>query len=80
MAEMRAFLHAAPPNVRVIGGTRFDTSAEIAPEWSCFGSFCFVLPRLEVLETGHCTVLACTLAWSAAATQRANGLGRYHTW
>lgn len=69
---MEAFLSAAAPRVRVLGGTRFDAAAAAAPEWAAFGSYCFLLPRLELLEASGCCLLCCTLAWreSVNASER----------
>ena len=61
--RMEAFLSSAAPRVRVLGGTRFDGAGAHAPEWAAFGSYCFLLPRLELLEAAGCCLLSCTLAW-----------------
>ena len=63
LRRMEAFLSAAAPRVRVLGGTRFDGTGAAAPEWAAFGSYCFLLPRLELLEASGCCLLSCTLAW-----------------
>ena len=63
LRRMEAFLSAAAPRVRVLGGTRFDGAGAPAPEWAAFGSYCFLLPRLELLEASGCCLLSCTLAW-----------------
>lgn len=60
---METFLSAANPRVRALGGTRFDGASQPAPEWQAFGSFCFMIPRLELLEAAGCCLLSCTLAW-----------------
>ncbi len=65
MASMQRFLKTDHPRVRVFGGSRFDPKSHPAPEWEEFGSYCFVLPRIEVLELSGCSMLACTLAWDA---------------
>ena len=44
MQGMQAFLSAANPRVRAMGGTRFDGASEPSPEWQAFGSFCFMIP------------------------------------
>lgn len=64
LGSMAPFLSEAAPRVRVLGGARFD-GREAAPshEWAPFGSYCFLLPRLELLEAAGCALLACTLAW-----------------
>ena len=50
--------------MRALGGARFDGArSAVAPEWSAFGSYCFLLPRLELLEAAGCCLLSCTLAW-----------------
>ena len=63
LRRMEAFLSAAAPRVRVLGGTRFDGAGAPASEWAAFGSYCFLLPRLELLEASGCCLLSCTLAW-----------------
>lgn len=63
MQGMEAFLSAANPRVRALGGTRFNGASQPSPEWQAFGSFCFMIPRLELLEAAGCCLLSCTLAW-----------------
>ncbi|DBA90082.1 TPA: hypothetical protein ACH3X1_003401 [Trebouxia sp. C0004] len=65
--EMSSFLSPDHPRLRVLGGTRFNTSQPPHPEWADFGSYCFMLPRLEMLEVSGCTVLSCNVAWHAQA-------------
>ena len=60
---MAAFLSLSHPRVRALGGTRFNEASQPSPEWSSFGSFCFMIPRLELLEAAGCCLLSCTLAW-----------------
>lgn len=60
---MEAFLSADSPRVRLLGGTRFDGSVPPSPEWASFGTYCFLLPRLELLEAAGCCLLSCTIAW-----------------
>lgn len=43
--EMANFLSTAHPRLRVLGGSRFNTSQTPATEWAEFGSYCFMLPR-----------------------------------
>ncbi len=66
LAAMEAFLSAASPRVRLLGGTRFDGCTAPSPEWAAFGSYCFLLPRLELLEAAGCCLLSCTVAWRPA--------------
>lgn len=68
LAGMQRLLSAEQPRIRVIGGARFNGSQAAAPEWAPFGRYAFVLPQLEFLEASECNLLACTLAWDAAAT------------
>ena len=35
-----------------------------------FGSFCFMIPRLELLEAAGCCLLSCTLAWKPSIGPR----------
>ena len=43
--EMSSFLSPIHPRLRVLGGTRFNTSQLPHAEWAEFGSYCFMLPR-----------------------------------
>ncbi|KAG7671813.1 putative Protein PHYLLO, chloroplastic [Nannochloris sp. 'desiccata'] len=83
MASMQRFLKTDHPRVRVFGGSRFDPKSHPAPEWEEFGSYCFVLPRIEVLELSGCSMIACTLAWDAASTpgnnKNMNSASTYNT-
>ena len=45
MREMRRFLRPSAPQVRVLGGARFDAAGQCGEEWREFGSHCFLLPR-----------------------------------
>jgi hypothetical protein len=63
MQCIEAFLSAANARVRALGGTRFNGASQPSPEWQPFGSFYFVIPRLEMLEAAACCLLSCTLAW-----------------
>lgn len=51
--------------VRAFGGGRFDPGGNVAAEWEVFGSFCFLIPRVEFVERGNVCVLACTIAWDS---------------
>lgn len=51
--------------VRAFGGGRFDPGGDVAAEWEAFGSFCFMIPRVEFVERGNVCVLACTIAWDS---------------
>lgn len=64
--EMNLFLSEAHPRVRIFGAARFDAEQSPSAEWASFGSYFFVLPRLEMLEAGNCHLLCCTLAWHSS--------------
>lgn len=66
--DMQRFLvgAAAWPRIRAFGGSRFHAEQAPSPEWREFGSYCFLIPRLEFLEASGCCILACTVAWDAA--------------
>ena len=49
--------------IKCFGGSRFDPGGRVDEEWESFGSFSYVIPRVEFVERGHGCVLACTLAW-----------------
>ena len=42
---------------------RFDGAKAPKPEWQAFGSYCFLLPLLEYLESADGCILSCTVAW-----------------
>jgi isochorismate synthase/2-succinyl-5-enolpyruvyl-6-hydroxy-3-cyclohexene-1-carboxylate synthase/2-succinyl-6-hydroxy-2,4-cyclohexadiene-1-carboxylate synthase/O-succinylbenzoate synthase len=63
VSSCRRFLSESSPAVRVLGGGRFDPQQAPAPEWASFGSYCFVLPQLEVTEADQVLLLAVTVAW-----------------
>ncbi|KAK9841086.1 hypothetical protein WJX84_008308 [Apatococcus fuscideae] len=66
MQDIQSFLNPASPRLRALGGGRFDQQQVPSPEWADFGSFIFMLPRLELMEAAGCSLLACTLAWGPA--------------
>ena len=72
-AEMQRFLPPASPRLRAFGGSRFNPGQQPAPEWREFGSYCFLIPRLELTEASGCHLLACTVAWDAAHSPEATG-------
>lgn len=76
-ADVQRFLSPASPRLRAFGGARFDPGAAPAPEWAEFGSYCFLIPRLELLEASGLHLLACTVAWDEgyAHSKRAAGDG-----
>jgi menaquinone-specific isochorismate synthase len=56
------------PSVRYYGGLRFDAAQPAATDrpdrrWAPFGTYRFVLPRFELIETGSTLRLVCTLVW-----------------
>ena len=55
IGAMHRFLRASGSSMKVLGGARFDADSAMAPEWEPFGSFCMVLPALELVRP--CTVL-----------------------
>eukprot|EP00798_Chlamydomonas_sp_ICE-L_P027190 gene27190-2434_t len=67
--SMNRFLSSSSERIRIIGGTRAHSHhgghLKAAEEWAGFGSYCFVLPLLEFLESSNSNLLACTLAWDA---------------
>lgn len=52
--------------IRCFGGSRFDPGGLVDEEWESFGSYSFLIPRIEFVERGHGCVLACTIAWDAS--------------
>ena len=63
MASCARFLCPSQPRVRVLGGTRFDPLQTPAAEWEQFGSFCFLLPQVELTESDQVLLLAVNIAW-----------------
>ena len=59
-------LEGARPSVRYYGGVRFDAAQPKAPNrpdsrWAPFGTYRFVLPRFELIESGDRRHLVCNL-------------------
>lgn len=54
-------LDEAEGDMRYFGGLRFSASGERAEEWDVFGTYRFVLPRVEVLRRQGSSVLAVNL-------------------
>ena len=65
MGDIREKTDDAHSRLRAFGGSRFDPGGVVGEEWEAFGSFCFLLPRVEFVEKGNGCVLACTLAWDS---------------
>jgi isochorismate synthase/2-succinyl-5-enolpyruvyl-6-hydroxy-3-cyclohexene-1-carboxylate synthase/2-succinyl-6-hydroxy-2,4-cyclohexadiene-1-carboxylate synthase/O-succinylbenzoate synthase len=65
MADIREKTDDVYSRLRAFGGSRFDPGGVVGEEWEPFGSFCFLLPRVEFVEKGNGCVLACTLAWDS---------------
>lgn len=47
---MQRFMHASGSDMKVLGGARFDSKSGVSSEWEAFGSFCMVLPALELVR------------------------------
>jgi len=59
-------LDAAPPDARYVGGLRFDAPQPPPDEnptglWTSFGTYRFVLPRVELIDRADRQILACNL-------------------
>ncbi|KAK9847737.1 hypothetical protein WJX84_001736 [Apatococcus fuscideae] len=63
MQDIQSFLDPSSPRLRALGGGRFDQRQSPSREWAEFGSYIFMLPRLELMEAAGCSLLSCTLAW-----------------
>jgi len=68
-------LDGAAPGVRYFGGLRFDApqshSADVATgPWQAFGTYRFVLPRVELIDWPDRQVLACNLVLPRDADRR----------
>ena len=63
MCEMRRFLRPSAPQVRVLGGARFDAAGRCGDEWREFGSHCFLLPRRATSFMAANMQLRCVLIW-----------------
>ncbi|XP_055831177.1 isochorismate synthase, chloroplastic isoform X3 [Solanum dulcamara] len=65
---IRRFLSKKCPLIRAYGAIRFDATANIASEWSAFGSFYFMVPQVEFDELEGSSIIAATIAWDNAAS------------
>ncbi|CAN4099357.1 unnamed protein product [Withania somnifera] len=65
---IRRFLSKKCPLIRAYGAIRFDATANIASEWSAFGSFYFMVPQVEFDELEGSSIIAATVAWDNAAS------------
>ncbi|KAH0662943.1 hypothetical protein KY290_030232 [Solanum tuberosum] len=65
---IRRFLSKKCPLIRAYGAIRFDATADIASEWSAFGSFYFMVPQVEFDELEGSSIIAATIAWDNAAS------------
>ncbi|GMH33012.1 hypothetical protein BSKO_00846 [Bryopsis sp. KO-2023] len=74
-AGMSRFLSRDLPQMRLLGGTRFDCTREIAEEWAPFGSYLFLLPALELAETPDGMCMSCTLAWDGSKSPQNSPMG-----
>jgi menaquinone-specific isochorismate synthase len=63
-------LQAAAPGVRYYGGARFDAGATPEAPWVPFGTYRFVVPRVEVVRTPEATHLVCNLVLPRDHDQR----------
>jgi len=64
--RLAARLDAAPADVRYFGGLRFDAPQPHPDEtsagpWTSFGTYRFVLPRVELVDRADRQILACNL-------------------
>lgn len=50
IGAMYRFLRASGSSMKVLGGARFDSDSAVAPEWEPYGSFCMILPALELVR------------------------------
>ncbi|XP_059299923.1 isochorismate synthase, chloroplastic isoform X1 [Lycium ferocissimum] len=66
--SIRRFLSKKCPLIRAYGAIRFDATANIASEWSAFGSFYFMVPQVEFDELEGSSIIAATIAWDNAAS------------
>ncbi|KAK4374548.1 hypothetical protein RND71_005225 [Anisodus tanguticus] len=66
--SIRRFLSKKCPLIRAYGAIRFDATANIASEWSAFGSFYFMVPQVEFDEFEGSSIIAATIAWDNAAS------------
>lgn len=71
VSDMQRWTSAEQPRVKVLGGTRFNPQQQPDAEWRQFGSFCFVLPLVELMECATDGLLACTVAWDGSAAAAA---------
>ncbi|XP_022932306.1 isochorismate synthase 2, chloroplastic-like isoform X3 [Cucurbita moschata] len=67
-ASIKRLLSKKCPLIRAYGGIRFDSRANISPEWEPFGSFYFMVPQVEFDEFEDDSILAATVAWDHACS------------
>uniref|UniRef100_A0A0A0LS91 isochorismate synthase n=1 Tax=Cucumis sativus TaxID=3659 RepID=A0A0A0LS91_CUCSA len=67
-ASIKRFLSKKCPLIRAYGVIRFDSRANISPEWEPFGSFYFMVPQVEFDEFEENSMLAATVAWDHACS------------
>ncbi|MEZ4694865.1 MAG: isochorismate synthase [Rhodothermales bacterium] len=61
LTALRQRIATISPGVRYYGGLRFDDEAAVSTEWSAFGGFRFVLPRIEVESHADWTEIRVTV-------------------
>ena len=59
--HLTSMLETAPDGVRYYGGIRFDAERPLDADWSTFGAYRFVLPRLELVNREGEHALVCNL-------------------
>lgn len=59
VGQVDELLAASDPDVRALGGMRFDGGRTAAPSWEPFGALQVVVPRVEVREENGRFTLAC---------------------
>lgn len=67
-ASIRRFMDHMNDRIRAFGGCRFDPETVPSDEWSEFGSFFFLIPRIEYMEGWGSNLLAVTVAWDQGSS------------
>jgi isochorismate synthase/2-succinyl-5-enolpyruvyl-6-hydroxy-3-cyclohexene-1-carboxylate synthase/2-succinyl-6-hydroxy-2,4-cyclohexadiene-1-carboxylate synthase/O-succinylbenzoate synthase len=62
-SSIRRFMNPNNSQIRAFGGCRFDPETVPSEEWSEFGSYFFLIPRIEYVEGWGSNLLAVTVAW-----------------
>ncbi|MEA3287304.1 MAG: isochorismate synthase [Candidatus Marinimicrobia bacterium] len=58
-SELHVLLDARYPDLCYYGGFQFERDTKVAPEWSSFGAYRFIIPQFEIHRSPSGTFLVC---------------------